>query len=158
MKIIFLVELLHHVQLFCDSLDCSLPGSSIHGTFQERILEWDAISYSRGSSWAWDWTCISCFAGRFFTSELPRNPVEKRVGKEEGRTGNRRDHQKTDTSLPQGLADALLPSPKIPLGRNGRTPNDDLSPVMIFHSPTVYTENTRSWNVHFSQLMQPVQI
>ena len=34
----------------CDSLDCSLPGSSVHGIFQARILEWVAISSSMGSS------------------------------------------------------------------------------------------------------------
>ena len=34
---------------FCDPVDCSLPGSSIHGIFQARILEWVAISFSRGS-------------------------------------------------------------------------------------------------------------
>ena len=30
----------------CDPMDCSLPGSSVHGIFQARILEWVAISYS----------------------------------------------------------------------------------------------------------------
>jgi len=35
---------------FCDHVDCSLPGSSVHGTFQARILEWVAISFSGGSS------------------------------------------------------------------------------------------------------------
>ena len=34
----------------CDPMDCSLPGSSVHGILQERILEWVAISFSRGSS------------------------------------------------------------------------------------------------------------
>ena len=34
----------------CDPMDCSLPGSSIHGIFQARVLEWGAISFSRGSS------------------------------------------------------------------------------------------------------------
>ena len=34
----------------CDSVDCSPPGSSVHGTLQARILAWIAISYSRGSS------------------------------------------------------------------------------------------------------------
>ena len=34
----------------CDPTDCSPPGSSVHGILQERILEWVAISYSRGSS------------------------------------------------------------------------------------------------------------
>ena len=34
----------------CDPMDCSPPGSSVHGVFQARILEWVAISFSRGSS------------------------------------------------------------------------------------------------------------
>ena len=34
----------------CDPMDCNLPGSSIHGILQARILEWGAISFSRGSS------------------------------------------------------------------------------------------------------------
>ena len=44
----------------CDSMDCSPPGSSVHGTFQERILEWVAISSFRGSSWPRDQTHVSC--------------------------------------------------------------------------------------------------
>ena len=44
-------------------MDCSPPGSSVHGIFQARILEWVAISFSRGSSWPRDRTCIS-FTGR----------------------------------------------------------------------------------------------
>ena len=44
----------------CDPLDCSLPGSSVHGIFQARILEWVAISFSRGSSWPRDQTWVSC--------------------------------------------------------------------------------------------------
>ena len=41
-------------------MDCSPPGSSVHGIFQARILEWVAISSPRGSSQTTDWTCISC--------------------------------------------------------------------------------------------------
>ena len=37
-------------------MDCSLPGSTIHGVFQARILEWAAISFSRRASWPRDWT------------------------------------------------------------------------------------------------------
>ena len=44
-------------------IDCSLPGSSIHGIFQARILEWVAISFSKGSSWPRDRTWVSCLAG-----------------------------------------------------------------------------------------------
>ena len=44
----------------CDPMDCSPPGSSVHGIFQARILEWAAISYSRVSSWPKNQTCVSC--------------------------------------------------------------------------------------------------
>ena len=44
----------------CNLMHCSLPDSSVHGIVQARILEWVAISSSRGSSWPWDRTCISC--------------------------------------------------------------------------------------------------
>ena len=50
----------------CDPMDCSPPGSSVHGVLQARILEWVAISFSRGSSWPRDWTWVSRIAGRFF--------------------------------------------------------------------------------------------
>ena len=43
----------------CDPINCSLPGSSVHEIFQARILEWDAISYSRESSLPRDQTCVS---------------------------------------------------------------------------------------------------
>ena len=43
----------------CDPMDCSPPGSSVHGIFQAWILEWVAISFSRGSSWPRDQTLIS---------------------------------------------------------------------------------------------------
>ena len=42
------------------SMDYRLQGSSVHGMFQARILEWVAISYSRGSSWPRDWIHFSC--------------------------------------------------------------------------------------------------
>ena len=54
----------------CDPMDCSPPGSSVHGISQARILEWVAIPSSRGSSWCRNQTsvfCISCIAGGFLT-------------------------------------------------------------------------------------------
>ena len=48
-------------------MNCSPPGSSVHETFQARVLEWVAISFSRGSFQPRDWTWVSCTAGRFFT-------------------------------------------------------------------------------------------
>ena len=46
--------------ILCHPINCSLPGSSIHGILLARILEWVAISFSRGSSWPRDQTHISC--------------------------------------------------------------------------------------------------
>ena len=61
------VKSLTPVQLFDTPLDCSPPGSSVHGILQARILEWVAMPSSKGSSSPRDrtWvTCISCLAGR----------------------------------------------------------------------------------------------
>ena len=44
----------------CNPMDCSLPGSSVHGISQARILEWFAVFFSRGSSWPRDQTQVSC--------------------------------------------------------------------------------------------------
>ena len=49
----------------CNPMDCSLPGCSVHGILQVRILEWVAISYPRGSSQPRDQTC---------TTEAPGKP------------------------------------------------------------------------------------
>ena len=63
-------------------MDCSPPGSSIHGISQAIILEWSVISCSRESSWPRDQTrvsCISCIAGRFFTTEPQGKPIQQVV-------------------------------------------------------------------------------
>ena len=62
---------LSHVQLFCYPMDCSLPGSSVHGILQARTLEWVAISSSRGSS---ESSTIPALAGKFFTTEPQGKP------------------------------------------------------------------------------------
>ena len=51
----------------CEPMDCSLPGSSVHGIFQAIVREWTAISFSRGSSQPRDWTQTSHFVDRRFT-------------------------------------------------------------------------------------------
>ena len=58
----------------CDPVDCSPPGSSVHGTLQARILKGVAVSSSRGSSRPRDQTCVSKFptlAAEFFTTAPP---------------------------------------------------------------------------------------
>ena len=64
----------------CDPMDCSLPGSPVHGILPARILEWVAISFSRVFSQPRNWTQVSWIAGRFFTNwatarEAPYNKM-----------------------------------------------------------------------------------
>ena len=67
------VELLNHVQLFCNPMDCSLSGSSVLGISQARILEWVAIVFSKIPAIfpTQGLNHISCITGRFFTTEPP---------------------------------------------------------------------------------------
>ena len=53
----------------CYPMDYSPPGSSVHGIFQAKILEWVALSFSKGSSRPRDQTQVSSIAGGFFTTE-----------------------------------------------------------------------------------------
>ena len=57
----------YNITYLTPNLDCSLPGSSVHGILKSRILEWVAIPFSRGSSWLKDQTQVSYIAGGFFT-------------------------------------------------------------------------------------------
>ena len=72
---LLVVQSLSHVRIFCNPMDYSPPGSSVHGISRVRILEWVAISFSRGSSQPRDQTHISC-TGRqmYFTTEQPGKP------------------------------------------------------------------------------------
>ena len=60
----------------CDPIDCSLPGSSVQGILQARIVEWVVISFSRGSSQPRNWTRVSSIAGRFFTNWATREALK----------------------------------------------------------------------------------
>ena len=50
----------------CNPMDCSPPGTSLHGILRARVLKWAAISFSRGSSRPRDPTCVSSIVGRCF--------------------------------------------------------------------------------------------
>ena len=59
----------------CDPVNWSPPGSSVHGSFQLRILEWAAISSSKRSSWPKDWTCGSCIEVDLLTAGPQGEPL-----------------------------------------------------------------------------------
>ena len=58
----------------CDPMDCSLPGSSVHGILQARILEWVAMPSCRGSPWSRDPTQFSCIGRRILYDWATREP------------------------------------------------------------------------------------
>ena len=60
----------------CGPMDCSLPGSSVHGIFQARVLEWGAIAFSREPR---DWTGVSHIVGRHFTIWATRGFMKRRA-------------------------------------------------------------------------------
>ena len=60
-------EVIQSCPTLCNPMGCSLPGSSVHGIFQARILEWVAISFCRESSWSRGRTWVSHIVGRRFT-------------------------------------------------------------------------------------------
>ena len=76
-SMVILVQAMHKVKsesevaqsclTLSDPMDCSPPGSSIHGIFQSRVLEWVTISFSRGPSWLSYGTRISHISHRRFT-------------------------------------------------------------------------------------------
>ena len=65
---------LRHVQLFCNPMDCSLPGSSVHGILQARILEWVAIPFSRGYFQLRINLCLPSLQADSLPSEPPGSP------------------------------------------------------------------------------------
>ena len=62
------------IKCVCSVVKWNLPGSSVHGILQARILESVAISFFRGSSWQRNQTCVSYVAYRFFTTDSAMKP------------------------------------------------------------------------------------
>ena len=60
------VKVVQSCPALCGPVDCRPSGSSVQGIFQAWILEWVAISFSRGSSWSRDLTQVSCIAGGLY--------------------------------------------------------------------------------------------
>ena len=76
-------ESLQSCPTLCDPVDCSPPGSSVHGISQTRILKWVAITFPRGSSRPRDQTRVSHIAGRVFTIWATKQTLP--VGKKRSR-------------------------------------------------------------------------
>ena len=116
-----------HVWLRVTPLDCSPPGSSIHGILQARILERVAMSSSRGSSWLSDQThssYMSGVAGGFFTTQpLGKPKVEYAWGKYLfiPTPGQKRSEKKKSWGFP--LGSSVVKNPPANAGDTGLTPD-----------------------------------
>ena len=148
----------------CDPRNCSLPGSSVHGILQARILEWVTISFSRGSSRPRNRIRLSSIAGRFFIYWAMRavkcTPViiaEWRKGKSGGPTAEwgrlRRvgmsPSRRSSSSILQRAAErqrpsGLDPAPPHPSGSGWTLPHFTTAPpqephlvAASFHSPSL---------------------
>ena len=73
-KIRLHAQMLQSCLTLCNTVDCSQPGSSVHGIVSARKLEWVVIPFCRVSLWPRDLTCVSCITGRFLITESPRKP------------------------------------------------------------------------------------
>ena len=72
--------------VLCNPIDCDLPGSSVHGIFPARIMEWVSIpppeDLSNPGAKPPSPMSTSCIAGRFFTTESPGNPGKGNISKD----------------------------------------------------------------------------
>ena len=73
-QVIVLLLVTQPCPILCYPTDCSLPGSSVDGILEARILEWVAIPFSKGFSWPRNWTQVFHTTGRFLTSEPSGKP------------------------------------------------------------------------------------
>ena len=58
----YVYSVIQSCPILCDPMNCSVPGSSVHGIFQARILEWGSMPSSKGSFWLKNWTHVSCIS------------------------------------------------------------------------------------------------
>ena len=101
----------------CDPMDCSLPGSSLHGILQARVLEWSAISFSRGSSWPRDRTRVSHIPGRRFNHWATREAGFKSEGRNKSVLGDTGGAESTDNLL-SALSEIFCSKRVFPLETN----------------------------------------
>ena len=113
------LKLLQLCLTLCDPMDYSLPGSSFHGILQARILEWVAISFSRGSSQSRDQTWVSHMAGGFSTDWA--------TGEAKGSLSGDRDVTDGLVKM-RSLGQTLTQEDQVLMKRGNLDPEDDVKP------------------------------
>ena len=130
----------------CDPVDCSLPGSSIHGILQARILEWVTISFSRGSSRPRDQTRVSHIGGRRFNlwasreAKVTTNPGGRCCYSQPPFHWWGNQHRKKLSNLAKDIQlETLTPEVMLPTF-------PDLLPISQLHEASHYPCLTRCWS------------
>ena len=135
-------------------MDCSPPGSSVHGIFQARILEWVAISFSRGSSRPRDGTCVSCI-GRWilylWALYISSNKIFFNRGKKQtNRLGSSR---KMEFILLIANLNSSLSLVNLPASTTSSAKELSLSLSILTHTPYWFCFSGEPWLI---QMEQPV--
>ena len=101
---VYISEVAELCLTFCDPMDCSLPGFSVHGILPARVLEWVTIAFSRGSSQPGNWTQVSHIAGGFFTIWATREAekCKSKYSKASLHTSQNDHHQKNLQTINAG--------------------------------------------------------
>ena len=123
----------------CDPVDCNPPGSSVHRIFQASILEWVAISLSKGSSRPRDRTWVPCgsyTAGRFFTAV-----VKEESGKKNLWVHTDINKQKIDKEKRKQVSNTLMSTNKC------RKNNGIKRPLFVNHTAIVNSNRKLSMDI-----------
>ena len=96
------IEVAQWCLILCDPMDCSLPGSSLHGILQARVLEWVTVSFSTGSSRPRDRTRVSCIVDRCLTIWATRGALNNKQNKNTNPIISREDYHLTQPCPSEG--------------------------------------------------------
>ena len=151
---------LSRVQLFA-ALDCNLPGSSVHGILQAKILKWVAISYSMGSSWPRDRTYVSCisYIGRELAGRDNWNIINRAISIQitEKFSPKLRKPEEIDTIFSSGERHVLssMDSVSTEIHLKNEEETEALRWISVQFSPSVVSDSLRPHELQHARICCP---
>ena len=133
-------------------MNCSPPGSSVHGILHTNILEWVAIPFSRGSSQPRDWTLVSCTAGKgFITESLGKAPSKHRpkvlsFAFSQDTRGKVLSNRSIATPYAAAAAKSLQSCPTLCDPMDGSPPGSPVPGILQATPLYVFSKEGPSWN------------
>ena len=127
----------------CDYMDCSPPGSSVHGILQARIQEWVANPFSREYSWPKDQTWVSCIIGKLFTISVTREGPSLQISP-------LLSLNLFLNSLPPGLQRGSIIPPKVPADKIKHVPGNWILKSSLEKKKTwKFQRNSKLWSTEY---------